>query len=155
MTTVRKTVELNVPITTAYNQYTQFESFPNFMEGVESVKQLDDKRLHWRVSIGGQEREWDAEIVEQVPDRVIAWHGTGGTLNDGRVEFEPLSDTTCRVTVTVEYDPQGLIETVGDKLGFVDGRVEGDLERFKRFVEEQGAATGAWRGEVKSGELRR
>ena len=155
MTTVNKTIELTVPLSTAYNQYTQFESFPQFMDGVESVQQLDDKRLHWKANIAGQEREWDAEITQQVPDQVIAWQSTSGKLNNGRVMFELIDDGHCRVTVQVEYDPQGLVETVGDKLGFVEGRVEGDLDRFKHFVEERGVETGAWRGEVHSGEVRR
>lgn len=155
MTTVHKSIEVNVPLTTAYNQYTQFETFTNFMEGVESVQQLDDKRLHWKADIGGQQREWDAEIVEQVPDQVIAWRSTSGKMNDGRVAFESMGANQCRVDVTVEYDPEGLVETIGDKLGFVDRRVEGDLERFKRFVEERGAETGAWRGEVRSGQVER
>ena len=155
MATVDKTLEIDVPVGTAYNQYTQFESFPQFMEGVESVQQLDDKRLHWKASIAGQQREWDAEITEQVPDQLIAWHSTTGKTNNGRVMFEPEGPTSCRLTVQVEYDPQGLVETIGDKLGFVEGRVEGDLERFKEFVEKRGVETGAWRGEVDSGQVER
>src|SRR5579872_1173629 len=153
MTTVEKTIDISVPVSTAYNQYTQFESFPQFMEGVESVQQLDDKRLHWIAEIAGQKREWDAEIVEQVPDQLIAWHSVTGKTNNGRVTFEPEGATSCRVMVQVEYDPQGLVETIGDKLGFVEGRVEGDLERFKEFVEKRGSETGAWRGEVHSGQV--
>lgn len=155
MATVEKTIDINVPLSTAYNQYTQFESFPEFMEGVESVQQLDDKRLHWIAEIAGQKREWDAEITEQVPDQVIAWQSVTGKANNGRVTFEPAGGTSCRVMVQVEYDPQGLVETIGDKLGFVEGRVEGDLERFKEFVEKRGAETGAWRGEVHSGQVER
>ena len=155
MTTVEKTIEINVPLSTAYNQYTQFESFPQFMEGVETVQQLDDKRLHWIAEIAGQKREWDAEITEQIPDQVIAWQSVSGKMNDGRVTFVADGPTSCRVSVLVEYDPQGLVETIGDKLGFVEGRVEGDLERFKEFVEKRGVETGAWRGEVDSGQVER
>ena len=155
MTTVEKTIDILVPVSTAYNQYTQFESFPEFMDGVESVRQLDDKRLHWVAEIGGQRREWDAEILDQIPDQVIAWRSTSGKTNNGRVMFEPLDGESCRVTVQVMYDPEGLVETIGDRLSFVEGRVEGDLERFKHFVEERGVETGAWRGEVTSGEVRR
>lgn len=153
MATVEKTIDINVPLSTAYNQYTQFESFPQFMEGVESVQQLEDQRLHWVAEIAGHKREWDAEITEQTPDQVIAWRSVSGKMNNGRVTFMAVDPTSCRVTVLVEYDPQGLVETIGDKLGFVDGRVEGDLERFKEFVEKRGAETGAWRGEVRSGEV--
>ncbi len=155
MTTVEKRIEIDVPVSTAYDQYTQFESFPQFMEGVKSVRQLDDKRLHWIASIAGQEREWDAEIVEQVPDRVIAWRSITGKTNNGRVAFEPAGEGRCRLTAHVEYDPQGLLETVGDRLGFVDSRVEGDLEHFKQFVEERGTESGAWRGEIRSGHVQR
>lgn len=155
MTTVRKTLDIGVPITTAYNQYTQFESFPEFMEGVKEVHQLDDKRLHWKAEIGGQTREWEAEIVEQVPDQVIAWRSLSGKTNNGRVAFQPVDDSRCEIAVAVEYNPEGLIETVGDKLGFVEKRVEGDLERFKTFVESRGTETGAYRGEIHAGRVER
>src|SRR5207302_6723572 len=123
-------------------------SFPQFMDGVESVQQLDDKRIRWRADIGGRHREWEAEIVEQIPDKVIAWRSTTGKTNNGRVVFEPAGDSRSRLTAKVEYDPEGFVETIGDKLGFVESRVEGDLERFKHFVEERGVETGAWRGEI-------
>jgi uncharacterized membrane protein len=155
MTTVRKTLDVGVPVATAYNQYTQFESFPEFMEGVKQVRQLDDQRLHWTAEIGGQHREWEAEIVEQVPEQVIAWRSITGKTNDGRAMFKPLDAARCEITVEVEYDPEGLIETVGDKLGFVDKRVEGDLERFKSFVEARGVETGAYRGEIRAGQVQR
>ena len=155
MSRVEHEIQVNVPVTTAYNQYTQFESFPQFMEGVESVQQLDDQRLHWVAEIAGQKREWDARIIEQTPDQVIAWESVNGKTNNGRVTFMADGPTSCRITVLVEYDPQGLVETIGDKLGFVEGRVEGDLERFKEFVEKRGAETGAWRGEVHSGQVER
>lgn len=153
MTTVQKTIEIGVPVHVAYNQYTQFESFPQFMEGVESVHQVDDARLLWHAKIAGQERDWEAEIVEQVPDQVIAWRSVDGKPNDGRVSFQPLDAERCEVTVKVDYDPDGIVETVGDKLGFVGHRVQGDLERFKGFVESRGAETGAWRGEIRSGRV--
>lgn len=155
MTTVLNKIEVGVPVTTAYNQYTQFESFPEFMEGVTEVRQLDPKRLHWKADIGGQHREWEAEIVEQVPDQMIAWRSITGKMNNGRVTFLPLGAALCEITVQVEYDPEGLVETVGDKLGFVERRVEGDLERFKKFVEARGAETGAYRGEIHAGQTRR
>jgi len=155
MTTVQKTLEIGVPVSTAYNQYTQFESFPEFMEGVKQVRQLDDKRLHWTTEIGGQLREWEAEIVEQVPDQVIAWRSITGKTNDGRVMFRPLDAGRSEISVEVDYDPEGLVETVGDKLGFVDRRVEGDLERFKKFVESRGVETGAYRGEIHAGQVER
>jgi uncharacterized membrane protein len=152
MSTVDKSIEVNVPVTTAYNQWTQFESFPQFMEGVHEVRQLDAKRLHWRAEVGGQEKEWEAEITEQVPDQVIAWMSVSGAPNGGTVRFQPMGTTSCRVDLTVEYEPEGLAETVGDKLGFMSRRVEGDLERFKSFVESRGVATGSWRGEIEGGQ---
>jgi uncharacterized membrane protein len=151
MSTVDKSIEVNVPVTTAYNQWTQFESFPQFMEGVHEVRQMDAKRLHWRAEVGGQEKEWDAEITEQVPDQVIAWMSTSGAPNGGTVRFQPLGASSCRVDLTLEYEPEGLAETIGDKLGFMQRRVEGDLERFKGFVESHGVATGSWRGEIEGG----
>ena len=155
MTTVQKRIEVEVPVTTAYNQFTQFESFPEFMEGVQSVQQLDDKRLRWKAEIGGHEREWEAEITEQMPDKVIAWRSITGKTNNGRVMFAPVDENRSEIEVQVEYDPEGLVETVGDKLGFVDMRVKGDLERFKKFVESRGVETGAYRGEIHSGQVQR
>ncbi len=148
MTTVRRSVEVGRPISTVYNQWTRFESFPEFMQGVERVHQIDDRRIHWKAEIGMAEREWDAEITEQTPDQVIAWRATGDVRNDGRVTFEPVGSSRTRVSLTLEYDPQGLVEQAGDKANLVDKRVEGDLERFKRFVEERGVETGGWRGDI-------
>lgn len=145
------TIEVNVPIRVAYDQWTQFESFPKFMEGVEEVRQLDAKRLHWKASVGGKSEEWDAEIVEQEPDRVIAWRSIGGIANSGRVAFEPLGPGTARVLVTMDYEPSGPIGGLGDAFGMDDRRVQGDLERFKQFVESRGDTTGGWRGEVHRG----
>ena len=157
MSTIEKTVDVNVPVRTAYDQWTQFESFPHFMEGVESVKQLDDKRLHWKAEIGGVTREWDAEIVDQTPDERITWRATEGAKNDGTVSFaaDDLERST-RVTMRLEYEPEGAVEKTGDMLNVVERRVEGDLERFKEFIESRGAETGAWRGDVTpTGEVRR
>lgn len=148
MASIQKTIEVNVPVSRAYNQWTQFEDFPEFMDGIEEVKQLDDKSLHWKANIGGKNVEWMAEIDEQIPDKRIAWHSISGARNDGIVTFEPLGPIKTQVTLLLEYDPEGIVETVGDKLGFVTRRVEGDLERFKKFIESRGTETGAWRGSV-------
>jgi len=148
MATVEKSIEVEVPVTTAYNQWTPFEEFPRFMEGVKEVKQLDDKRLHWKAEIAGVEREWDARITEQEPDMRIAWRSEGGADNGGVVTFHKLDDARTKVMLQVEFEPEGLVEEVGDKLGFVSRRASGDLERFKEFIEERGRETGAWRGRV-------
>ena len=148
MASVQKSIDVHVPVRTAYNQWTQFEEFPQFMQGVEEVRQLDDKRLHWRASIAGKTEEWDAEITEQVPDMRVAWTNTTGARNAGVVTFHRLDDTTTRVMLQLDYDPEGVVENVGDALGFVSRRVEGDLERFKEFVEARGQETGAWRGTI-------
>jgi len=148
MASTVKTIDVDVPVRTAYNQWTQFEMFPRFMEGVKDIKQLDDRRLHWRAEIGGREEEWDAEITEQIPDTRIAWRSLNGTPNSGIVTFHPLSENSTRITVQIDYEPQGVIENVGDSLGVLAGRVEGDLKRFKGFIESRGQETGAWRGEI-------
>jgi len=140
---------------TAYNQWTQFELFPKFMEGVEQVQQLDDKRLHWRAKIGGKDVEWDAEIVEQIPEQRIAWRNTSGATNAGAVDFHRVGETECEISLTIETEPHGIVETVGDALGFLDRRVDGDLERFKEFIEGRGAETGAYRGEIHGSEVKR
>lgn len=148
MTRVEKTVDVSVPRSTAYNQWTQFEEFPRFMEGIESVEQMDDRRLHWTGNVAGQRKEWDAEITEQVPDTIVAWKSYGGVYNGGTVRFEPGDGGATRVHLVMEYEPENLAETIGDKLGFVSRQVEADLERFKEFIEERGRETGAWRGEI-------
>jgi uncharacterized membrane protein len=149
METIEKSIDIHVPVQTAYNQWTQFEEFPRFMEGVESVKQLDDTRLHWVANVAGERKEWDARITEQVPDQRIAWRSEGGEFTAGTVSFQPLGADHTRVTVRIEYEPEGITEKAGDMLGFVSRRVEGDLERFKDFIESRGQETGAWRGTVR------
>ena len=148
MSTIEQSVEVNVPVRTAYNQWTQFEDFPQFMEGVEEVKQLDDVTLHWKASIAGQQREWDAKITEQTPDERIAWTDIGGAENAGVVTFHRIDDSKTKVMLQMEFEPEGAVETAGDALGLVKARVKGDLERFKGFIESRGQETGAWRGEV-------
>jgi uncharacterized membrane protein len=145
---IEKSIEVRAPLSTVYNQWTQFEEFPQFMQGVEKVKQLDDRRLHWVADIGFVEREWDAEIVRQEPDEVIAWRAMGDVSNDGTVMFTPSSAGDTRVTLVMEYEPEGFMEKLGDKMGVIEKRVEGDLKRFKEFIESRGAETGGWRGEI-------
>ena len=152
MERITHTVEVDVPVTAAYDQWTQFEEFPRFMEGVEEVVQLGDERLRWKASIAGVEREWDSTIVRQEPDEAIAWDGFGGPNNAGMVQFRPLGPERSAVTVTLEWEPEGVVEKVGDALGIVSGRIEGDLQRFKAFIEERGMPTGGWRGRIEGGE---
>ena len=141
-------VTVERPVRTVYNQWTQFESFPQFMDGVEQVAQLDDKRLHWVTKVAGVQREFDAEITEQTPDQRIAWKSTGGTSQAGVVTFHRLGEGQTKVMLQLEMDPQGLVEKVGDMAGFVQRQVDGDLDRFKRFIESRGQETGGWRGTV-------
>jgi uncharacterized membrane protein len=150
MGNVTKAVDVNVPIRTVYDQWTQFEEFPAFMEGVTSVTQTDDTHLHWTASIGGMEKEWDAEISEQHPDERVAWHSTSGARNAGVVTFHRIDDDTTRVTLQMDVDPDGPIENIGDWLGVLDRQVDGDLERFKKFIESRQVPTGAWRGNEES-----
>ena len=150
-TKVERSIEVQVPVRTAYDQWTQFEDFPHFMGGVKEVHQHDDQRLHWVAEIGGVRREWEAAILEQVPDQKIAWAATGGATNAGAVRFEPAGAGSTLVFLTLEYEPEGLVEQVGDKLGIVERQVKSDLERFKALIEDQGYASGAWRGSVTPG----
>jgi uncharacterized membrane protein len=150
-TKIEKSVLVNVPVSTAYNQWTQFEDFPQFMEGVESVKQLSDDRLEWVAEIAGVGRQWQAKILEQVPDQKIAWAATEGATNAGAVTFEDVGGGQTRVNLTLEYEPEGLLENIGDKLNIVENRAEGDLQRFKSFIESERSETGAWRGSVNEG----
>lgn len=152
MSTVEKSIEVNVPVSTAYNQWTQFEEFPRFMEGITEVRQLDDTHLHWCADVGGRRKEWDAEITEQLPDQRIAWRSTSGAPNGGAITFNKLSNDSTRVTVVMTYEPEGTVEKTGDAMGVLSSRVEGDLERFKEFIESKGHETGAWRGTVEHGQ---
>jgi uncharacterized membrane protein len=155
MASIEQSIEVNVPLRTAYNQWTQFEEFPRFMEGVESVRQLDDKRLHWRASVAGKTKEWDAEITEQRPDERIAWTSRGGARNAGVVTFHRLDDARTKVMLQVDYEPEGVVENVGDAAGVVSARIRGDLQRFKEFIESRSRETGAWRGEIEQGQVRK
>jgi len=148
MATIEESVEVEVPVRTAYNQWTQFEEFPRFMEGVEQVRQLTDTKLHWVAEIAGRRREWDAEITEQVPDQRISWCSTEGATNSGVVTFHRLGDGRSKVMLQLEFEPEGIVEQAGDKLGIVKGRTKADLKRFKEFIESQGRESGAWRGDV-------
>ena len=146
--TVEQSIDVEVPIDVAYNQWTQFEEFPKFMEGVEEVRQIDDRHLHWVAEFGGSRHEWDAEIVEQHPEERVAWRNTDGKENAGAVTFHKLDESSTRVAVQLDYVPEGIKEQIGSALNFDDRRVKGDLERFKEFIQERGRETGAWRGEV-------
>ena len=148
MSHVSETIDIDVPVRVAYDQWTQFEEFPQFMEGVQSVRQLDDTHLHWIAEIGGVQREWDATIVEQRPDEVVSWHSDDGPVTTGAVTFSSTGPESSKVTLAMDFDPSGLVEQVGDKLGIVRGRVHGDLERFRDFISSRGTETGAWRGTV-------
>ena len=148
MTKVEKSVEVDVPISTAYNQWTQFEEFPQFMSGVQQVEQLDDRTLRWVAEIAGVRRQWVATVLEQVPDQKVAWAATEGATNAGAVTFVALPAGGTRVTLTLDYEPEGLVEKAGDALNIVERQATGDLERFKSFIESRGSETGAWRGEV-------
>jgi uncharacterized membrane protein len=148
MAKMEKDIVVDVPVSVAYNQWTQFESFPEFMEGVKEVVQLDEKRLRWTAEIAGKDTEWEAEITDQVPDRHIAWRSVTGAMNAGSVIFQPEGDGKTKVSLELTYEPTDATEKVGDALGFLERRVSGDLGRFKKFIESRGAATGAWRGEI-------
>jgi uncharacterized membrane protein len=148
MATIEQSIDVEVPVETAYNQWTQFEEFPRFMEGVEEVRQLDDTRLHWVAELGGSRHEWDAVITEQHPDERVAWRNTDGKENAGVVTFHRLDDDRSRVMVQMDFVPEGIKEKLGTALGAPDRRVHGDLERFKELIESRGGESGAWRGEV-------
>jgi uncharacterized membrane protein len=152
MSAFNESIEVDVPVSTAYNQWTQFEDFPQFMAGVLEVRQLDDTHLRWRARIAGKEEQWDSEITEQIPDRLIAWRSTSGPRNEGMVTFHPVSsDTRTRVDLRMCYEPRGVAEWVGDAMGAVSMRASGNLQRFKTFLERRGSETGAWRGTVNQG----
>ena len=148
MSTATDAIEVNVPISTAYNQWTQFETFPQFMADVLEVRQLDDTHLQWRARIAGKEEQWEAEITEQIPDKLIAWRSTSGAKNEGMVTFHKVSESRTQIKLRIDYEPYGVVETVGDALGVVKVRASGNLQRFKEFLERQGTETGAWRGAI-------
>ena len=148
MSTIEQSIEVAVPVRTAYNQWTQFEEFPRFMEGVEEVRQVDDTRLHWSTKVGGREQEFDAEITEQRPDERIAWTATQGAEQAGVVTFHRVDDQRTKIMLQLDAEPEGVVEKVGDAVGVLKRRVKGDLERFKELIEERGTESGAWRGEV-------
>ena len=149
--TITETIEVDVPVSTAYNQWTQFEDFPLFMEGVEHVEQKDDTRLHWVAKVGGKTNEWDAKILEQHPDKQVSWISEDGKKTRGTVTFEPIGENKTRITLSMSYQAEGLTETLGSAVGLDQRRVRGDLERFKDLIESRGAESGAWRGEVSAG----
>ena len=153
MARIQKDIVVDVPVEVAYDQWTQFESFPKFMEGVKEVVQLDEKMLRWNAQIGPKSEEWDAEITEQVPNKIIAWRSTTGTPNAGTVRFEPADDGKSRVSLEISYEPRDAAEKVGDALGVLERRVSGDLGRFKDFIEKRQVPTGAWRGEIHGGKV--
>ncbi|MFD4668486.1 SRPBCC family protein [Lentzea sp. NPDC058450] len=149
MSTITESVDVDVDVRTAYNQWTQFESFPHFMEGVDEIRQIDSSRTHWRLDIGGVKREFDATIVDQTPDQRVSWRSESGPNHAGVVTFQRIDTDRTRVTAEMDIDPEGFVENVADKLGILDRRVKGDMKRFKEFIEERGGhETGAWRGDV-------
>jgi uncharacterized membrane protein len=148
MSSIEQSIDVNVPVRTAYNQWTQFEEFPRFMEGVEEVRQLDDTHLHWKTKVGGRTKEFEAEITEQRPDERIAWSATQGAEQAGVVTFHRVDEGRTRIMLQLEAEPEGVVEKAGDALGLLKRRVKGDLERFKEMIEQRGAETGEWRGEV-------
>ncbi|HVM11345.1 MAG TPA: SRPBCC family protein [Actinomycetota bacterium] len=146
--TIEESIDVQVPVQTAYNQWTQFEEFPRFMEGVEEVRQMDDTRLYWVAEVAGQRREWEAKITEQEPDQRIAWTAAGDVVHAGVVSFHRLDDATTRVMLQMELEPESWVDKAADALGITTSRIRGDLERFKEFIESRGQETGSWRGEV-------
>jgi hypothetical protein len=148
VSSVTKSIDVSVPVSTAYNQWTQFELFPQFIDGVKEVHQIDDKRLHWRAEVGGKEQEWVARILQRIPDQRIAWTSVAGDMNGGAVDFHHICDNQTRITLTLDDDPQGFLESVGAALRFMDRRVDGDLKHFKQFIESRGAEPGGWRGAI-------
>jgi uncharacterized membrane protein len=152
--TVTQSIDLDVPIRMAYDQWTQFEEFPRFMEGIREVRRLDDVHLHWVAEIGGRVAQWDAEITEQRPDECVAWRSTSGKQNSGVVRFEPLGTEQTRITVEIEHDPDGMLESVGAAVGADDRRVRRELERFRDLLEDRDASSDAWRARIGEGNVR-
>jgi uncharacterized membrane protein len=153
MARIEQSIDVNVPVSTAYNQWTQFEEFPQFMEGVKEVRQLDDAHLHWVVEHNNQTHEFDTEISEQRPDERVAWKTTDGKSHAGVVTFHRIDDMSSRVMVQMDWEPEGMLETLGKALGSDDRRVKSDLEKFKKLIESRGAESGAWRGEIEKGDV--
>lgn len=153
MHTIEKSIEVNAPVETVYNQWTQFEEFPLFMKGLEQVQQLDDKRLHFVATIAGKREEWDAEITEQVPDEKISWRSITGASNEGTVRFEKLANGRTQVRAAISIEPDSFLEKFGSAIGIPDGRVKADLERFKELIEKRGVESGGWRGEIHGGKV--
>ncbi len=154
MAAIEKSIEVDVPVRAAYNQWTQFEEFPKFMDGVKEVSQVDDRRLQWCAEIAGKEERWEAEITSQVPDERIAWRSISGAENNGIVTFTDIDGGRTQVHLRIEYQPEGIVETLADMIGVVGRRVEGDLERFKSFIESRGSETGEWRGHIHAGQVK-
>ena len=152
MNKVQQSIEVHVPITTVYNQWTQFEEFPRFMEGVKEVRQINDQSMDWTAEINGKEESWTAKITEQEPDQLIAWRSLTEPINSGRVTFTRLDENRTRVDLEMEWQPRDSTEALGAAMGFDDRQIKGDLERFKKFIESRGTATGGWRGEIEAGE---
>jgi uncharacterized membrane protein len=149
MERIEKIVEVDCPLSTVYNQWTQFEEFPRFMDGVKDVKQLDETHVHWRAELWGKDKEWDAEITEQVPDERISWKSVSADApNAGTVRFEPLGDNRTRVRLVMAYEPRGAIENIGDSLGILSASVQSSVDNFKKYVEQRRVEDGAWRGVV-------
>lgn len=148
MHSIQHDIEVEVPVRQAYNQWTQFEEFPQFMAGVEQVQQRDDQNLHWVTKIAGVKREFDPRITHQEPDAIVSWQSVGDPVHTGTVTFEVIEPARTRVLLRMAYEPKGAIENIGDKLGIVESRISGDLDRFKSFIEERSVATGQWRGEI-------
>jgi uncharacterized membrane protein len=155
MERIEKTVEVDCPVRTVYNQWTQFEDFPKFMAGVKEVRQLDDTHLHWRAEVWGKDKEWDAEITEQEPDKRVSWQSVGGATNAGTVRFEPLAENRTLVRLALSYEPEGVTENIGSAMGAMTTQVEKSVRDFKQFIEQRGQETGAWRGEVHDSQTRR
>lgn len=153
MHTIEKSIEVNAPVETVYNQWTQFEEFPRFMKGIEEVRQLDDQRLHFVATIAGKREEWDAEIFEQVPDEKISWRSLTGASNEGTIFFDKRSDGRTLVRVEISIDPESILEKFGTALRIPDSRVKADLERFKELIEKRGVESGGWRGEIHGGRV--
>jgi uncharacterized membrane protein len=145
---VEESIEVNVPVRTAYNQFTQFTEFPRFMDSVREIRQLDDRHLHWRANVAGEEKEWDAEITEQIPDKRIAWRSIGGVRNAGSVTFHKISDNVTRIMLQMDYEPEGPLESLGDAIGAVRMEARTNLTKFKEMLEKRGTETGAWRGSI-------